>query len=328
MITEEIASEGRRVRVVEVGPRDGLQNSAQRLTVEQRVELIERLVAAGVRDIEVGSFVHPRWIPQMAQTDEVFARLERRAGVRYWALVPNMRGLETARSVGVEHVAVFLSTSETHNQRNLNRSIAESLANVSDVARACRAEGIAVRGYLSTVFGCPFEGAVPVERVIELAQALLELGAEHVALGDTTGMGEPAAVERKLVRLVEAIGAERLALHSHDTRGVALVNTTLALRAGLRIFDSSIGGLGGCPYAPGAAGNLASEDLVHLLSGLDLDSEVDLEALVETSAGLESLGFPIASTYYRYGRSLARELEPASGSAQCSVRSTRDDEAA
>jgi len=308
MLIDEIARYGRKVRLVEVGPRDGLQNASRTLSVEARVELVQSLVKAGHRDIEVGAFVHPKWVPQMADTGEVVRALEPVEGVHYWALVPNMTGLENALDAGLRHAAVFLSASETHNQRNLNRSISESRENVRQIAARCDEEGIHIRGYISTVFGCPYEGEVDFERVIELARFMLDLGANHVSLGDTTGMGEPAAVERKLVRIVDALGPERLALHTHDTRGVGLVNTLAALHTGIRIFDSSVGGLGGCPYAPGAAGNLASEDLVHLLDGLELTHDLDLESLVRISRSLAASGLEITSTFYRYALTLLDDV--------------------
>lgn len=302
MLTHDIRETVERVRIVEVGPRDGLQNVAIKMSVEERVRLITRLVATGHRDVEVGSFVHPRWIPQMANTGEVLSRLERRDDVRYWALVPNMRGLENALSVGAKHVAVFLSSSETHNQNNLNRSIAESLENIRRVSEICVSEGVMLRGYISTVFGCPYEGEVDFERVVDIGSALLEMGCDHLSLGDTTGMGEPKAIESKLERALSHFGAEKIALHSHDTRGLGLVNTLIALRVGLRIFDSSVGGMGGCPYAAGAAGNLATEDLVYFLNSMGIEHGLDLGALVEISRELkEKHTITISSHYFPYG---------------------------
>lgn len=302
MLTDDIRNNVGRVRVVEVGPRDGLQNVSTKMSVEERVSLIESLVSAGHRDVEIGSFVHPRWIPQMANTGDVYARLNRRKDVRYWALVPNLRGLENALSAGVKHVAVFLSSSETHNQKNLNRSIAESLENVGRVCEIAKREGVMLRGYISTVFGCPYEGDVDFERVIDIGTQLSEMGCDHLSLGDTTGMGEPRAIEGKLERALSVFGAERVALHSHDTRGLGLVNTMVALRVGFRVFDASVGGMGGCPYAAGAAGNLATEDLVYFLESMGIEHGLDLQALVRISRELkEKHTIQISSHYYPYG---------------------------
>jgi hydroxymethylglutaryl-CoA lyase len=281
------ANPTRQARVVEVGPRDGLQNSNIHLSIDERVRLVERLTSAGFRDVEVGSFVHPKWVPQMASTGEVVKRIHKLDGVRYWALVPNMRGLELALEAGVKHVAVFVSSSETHNQHNLNRSIAQSLKEISEVTAVCRREALAIRGYISAVFGCPFEGAIDFGKVMEIGGVLLEQGALEISLGDTTGEGQPFDVESKITRALEAWGPDRVALHLHDTRGVALVIATLALRLGVRSFDASVGGLGGCPYAPGAAGNLASEDLINLLDGLKIKHGIDLDALITIAEGLQ-----------------------------------------
>lgn len=296
------------VRVVEVGPRDGLQNERARLSVEQKLRLIEGLVDAGLRDVEAGSFVHPRWIPQMADTGEVFRRLQRRPDVRYWALVPNMKGLENALAAGVEHVAVFLSSSETHNRKNINRTIDESLQNVREVTEAARQEGCEVRGYVSTVFGCPYEGDVDFDRVMEITESLLSFGVGQVSLGDTTGMGLPTQVGDSLQRAVERFGSGPLALHLHDTRGLGLANALMGLHAGMRTFDSSIGGMGGCPYAPGASGNLGTEDLVHMLHGSGIKTGIDLERLLGLSRLLENdFGATLNSRYYRYSQADTRQ---------------------
>jgi hydroxymethylglutaryl-CoA lyase len=286
------------VRVVEVGPRDGLQNSRVVLPVEARVWLVEALVSAGLRDVEVGAFVHPKWIPQMALTGEVLKQVRRQEGVRYWGLVPNMKGLEAALAAGLQHVAVFVSSSETHNRHNLNRTISESMEEIAAVMAVCRAEGLAVRGYISTVFGCPFEGAIDFNRVLGIATQLIEQGAQEISLGDTTGEGIPKDVEPKLQRALAVLGSERVALHLHDTKGVALVIAAMALRLGVRAFDGSVGGLGGCPYAPGAAGNLATEDLVNLLDGLDVPHGVNLERLVDAAQRLQQQhGLKLSSRY-------------------------------
>lgn len=281
----------------EVGPRDGLQNESIILPVATKVALIERLAAAGIRDIEIGSFVHPRWVPQMAATDEVARAIERRDGVRYWALVPNETGLARAVDAGVRHVAVFMSSSETHNQRNVNRSIVESLDNLGGVISAAVAQGLEVRAYISTVFGCPFEGPVDFARVIDIAGRLLDAGAFQISLGDTIGAGEPLQVRQGCRRIVEAFGsADRFALHLHDTRGLGLVNAFAGFIEGFRTFDSSVGGLGGCPYAPGAPGNLSTESLLKLVHAMGLHTGVDPDAVAETARWLESsVGFSLST---------------------------------
>lgn len=293
--------EGQQVRVVEVGPRDGLQNERVAVPTAVKVQMIERLVEAGLRDVEIGSFVHPKWVPQMADTAEVARRIRRVEGVRYWALVPNQRGLEYAINAGLKHIAVFLSSSETHNRKNLNRSIKESLGTVSTVIEQAVAEGLVVRGYISTVFGCPYEGDVPFDRVLDIGQQLLDVGVQQISLGDTTGMGTPLQVREGCRRSVEVFGEEHVALHLHDTRGLGLVNALQALEVGMRTFDSSMGGMGGCPYAPGAAGNLGTEDLLYLLDSLGYHSGVELERVVTISRDLElDHGATLSSKYFRY----------------------------
>lgn len=271
------------------------------MPTEAKIEMIERIVEAGIRDVEVGSFVHPKWVPQMADTLEVVRGLRRREGVRYWALVPNMRGLEQALESGLRHVAVFLSSSESHNRKNLNRSIGESLENVKEVIHAARGAGMEVRGYISTVFGCPYEGDVPLDRVISIGERLLEEGCAELSLGDTTGMGTPLQVREGCRRAVEVFGASRVALHLHDTRGLALVNAVQALEVGMRSFDASVGGMGGCPYAPGASGNLGTEDLLYLLTSMGWETGVELERIVSVSRDLElEHGATLSSKYFRY----------------------------
>ncbi|MFU8803196.1 MAG: hydroxymethylglutaryl-CoA lyase [Bradymonadaceae bacterium] len=300
----EIETNQGQAHLVEVGPRDGLQNEAMLLSVEQKVELIHRLVDAGVRDIEIGSFVHPRWIPQMADTDEVARRIEKREGVRYWALVPNLKGLERALDAGIEHVAVFMSSSESHNQKNLNRSMAQSLASVQETCGRALDAGAQVRAYLSTVFGCPFEGEVDFSTVLELTAQLLDFGAFQVSLGDTIGIGTPLQVRQGCTLALDRFGTEKIALHLHDTRGLAVANALVAFEVGVRVFDASVGGMGGCPYAPGAAGNLATEDLVNLWESIGAGSSVDLDEICRTSTWLESeVGLDLPSAYLRYWKS-------------------------
>lgn len=296
-----------KVTIVEVGPRDGLQNERIRLTTAQKLAFIDSLVDAGLSEVEVGSFVHPKWIPQMADTGEVVRRLQKRDGVTYWALVPNARGLEGALEAGCTHIAVFLSSSETHNKKNLNRTIAESLAMNEEVVRTARAEGLVVRGYVSTVFGCPYEGAIAFDRVMDITDALLSFGVSQVSLGDTTGMGTPPQVRRSLLSALKRFTADQLALHLHDTRGLGVANALVALQAGFTTFDASVGGMGGCPYAAGASGNLGTEDLLYMLQSYGVETGVDLERLLEVSRRLEfDNGATLNSAFYRYYRSGSR----------------------
>jgi len=268
------------VRIVEVGPRDGLQNEAAFVPTEDKVALIEHLQEAGLAYLEVSSFVHPRWIPQLADADEVFRRLKRREGVTYAALVPNARGLQRALAAGVTEIAVFLSASETHNQKNINKTIDETFPVLDEVVREATAAGLSVRGYVSTAFGCPYEGEVPLGRVLRVTERLLAMGVREVSIGDTIGIATPKQVRERFAELVRCFGAERLAGHFHDTRGTGLANVCAALEVGIRTFDSSVGGLGGCPYAPGASGNVATEELVYLLHGMGYETGIDLDRLV------------------------------------------------
>jgi hydroxymethylglutaryl-CoA lyase len=270
--------------VYEVGPRDGLQNEAARLPVANKLELITALLDAGLRRIEATSFVSPRWIPQLADADELVSRLPRRAGVVYSALVPNERGLARARAVGLGEVAIFISSSETHNRKNINKSIKESLATYAKVLSSAQAMGLKVRGYVSTVWGCPYEGTVPVAKAVSVARQLHKLGCYQVSLGDTIGVGTPLQTRAILEAMLEHLPAAALAMHMHDTRGSALANVLMGLSMGIRTFDAAVGGMGGCPYAPGAAGNLSTEDLVYMLHGMGIGTGIDLPLLVD--AGL------------------------------------------
>jgi hydroxymethylglutaryl-CoA lyase len=280
------------VTVYEVGPRDGLQNEAARVATADKLALVRALAAAGLRRIEATSFVSPRWIPQLADAGEVTRALPRLEGVSYVVLVPNARGLErlseSLRSAGEGRAeveaAVFLSASETHNRKNVNRTVEESLRELGSVVPAARAEGLRVRGYVSTVFGCPYEGRIAPDRSAAVAERLLALGCDQVSLGDTIGVATPGDTRRVLERILRAIPAERLALHMHDTRGTALANVVAGLEAGITTFDASIGGLGGCPYAPGASGNLATEDLVYMLHGMGFETGVDFDKLIAAGA--------------------------------------------
>ena len=270
-------------RIVEVGPRDGLQNEKQTVTTDTKLELIERLADAGLRDIESASFVSPKWVPQMADHADLMRRLVRRAGVNYPVLTPNLKGFEAALSAGATEVAVFAAASESFSQKNINCSIAESITRFDPIFAAAREHGIKVRGYVSCVVACPYEGPVAPQAVADVARALFERGAYEVSLGDTIGTGTPATVERMLDAVARVVPIDRMAGHYHDTYGMAVANVDASWRFGLRTFDSSISGLGGCPYAKGATGNVATEDVVYLLQGLGADTGVDLDALVDTS---------------------------------------------
>lgn len=273
-----------RVEIVEVGPRDGLQNEPQPVSLEARRQLITRLVAASCRRIEVGAFVSPKWVPQMAGSAELFASLPAAAEVSFSALVPNQQGLETALAAGVREIAVFGAASETFSRRNINCSIGESLDRFRQVCERALAAGMRVRGYVSCIAGCPYEGEVPITQVVTVARALHAMGCYEVSLGDTIGVGTP----RRIVEVVRACANElpldALALHLHDTYGQALANALAGLECGIRVFDSSVAGLGGCPYAPGATGNVASEDLVYMLHGLGIETGIDLDRLMEAGA--------------------------------------------
>ncbi|WP_157295805.1 hydroxymethylglutaryl-CoA lyase [Pseudomonas sp. GM78] len=276
------------VRLVEVGPRDGLQNEARNLSVDTRVALVEGLVAAGLRTIEAGAFVSSRWVPQMAGTDQVLRRLGQRPGVAYTALVPNLQGLEAALAVGCREVAVFAAASEAFSHKNINCSIDESLERFRPVLVKAREAGVAVRGYVSCVLGCPFSGDVSVSQAARVASALYEMGCYEISLGDTIGVGTPRATARLIAACVKEVPIGALAGHFHDTYGMAVANVQAALEAGVRVFDSSVSGLGGCPYSPGATGNVATEELVYLLERQGMDTGVDLEQLIEVGVFIDS----------------------------------------
>jgi len=284
------------VEIVEVGPRDGLQNEPKSLAIAAKVALIERLAAAGCPVVEAGAFVSPKWVPQMADTAEVLAALKRRPGVRYPVLVPNLKGLERALAAGVEEIAVFGAASETFTQRNINCSVAESLARFQPVCEAALAAGLRLRGYVSCVLGCPYEGAVPVERVAEVAAALHAMGCAEVSLGDTIGVGTPLKARAMLAAVAGRVPLERLAVHFHDTYGQALANILACLELGVATVDAAVAGLGGCPYAKGASGNVATEDVVYMLNGLGVETGIDLEKLAAAGAAIcAELGRPPAS---------------------------------
>ncbi len=287
-----------RVTIVEVGPRDGLQNESAAVSTADKIEFVNRLSAAGLPVIEVSAFVSPKWVPQMADAAAVFAGITRRSGTRYTALVPNLTGLDRALEAGVDEIAVFAASTETFSRRNINQSIDESLATYRAVCDRAAVAGLPVRGYLSTAFGCPYEGDVAPAQVAAVASKLLELGVFEVAVSDTIGVGHPGQVRRVLDALLAAIPARRIALHFHDTRGTALANVLAALPYGVATFDASAGGLGGCPYAPGSAGNLATEDLVYMLRGLGIETGVSLDALTDASAFIGGrIGHRLPSKY-------------------------------
>ena len=267
------------VRVVEVGPRDGLQNEAKTVPTATKVTLIERLADAGLKTIEAGSFVSPKWVPQMADTAAVMQALKRRPGVAYQVLVPNLQGFEAARAAKADEVAIFAAASETFSRRNINCSIAESIDRFVPVTEAAKAAGVRVRGYISCVVDCPYEGAVAPEAVADVAARLRALGCYEISLGDTIGSGTPARVVAMIDTVARRVPRERLAIHCHDTYGQALANILAALENGIATVDSSVAGLGGCPYAPGAAGNVASEDVVYMLDGLCIEHGIDLAKL-------------------------------------------------
>jgi len=288
----------KRVDVYEVGPRDGLQNELRTLPTRAKARLIDALVAAGEKRIEVTSFVSPKWIPQLADAEELLRLVGRREGVVFSALVPNLKGLERAKEAGLEEAAVFISASEAHSKKNINKSIAEALGGAREVTVAALKAGMRVRGYLSTVWGCPYEGLVPVERVVDICRQLVDAGLYQLSLGDTIGVGTPRQTEEILEALLTHIPPEKLALHMHDTRGTALANALVGLSAGVTTFDASIGGLGGCPYAPGAAGNLATEDAVFMLHGMGVETGINLDRLVEAGEiAQELIGRKLAGKY-------------------------------
>jgi hydroxymethylglutaryl-CoA lyase len=288
------------VTLYEVGPRDGLQNEARLIPTADKIALIDALSATGLRAIEVTSFVNPKWIPQLADAVEVASRITRRPGVAYSALVPNRQGLDGAEKAGMKEIAVFLSASETHNKKNVNKTIAATLEAFAETVPPAIEHGMRVRAYVSTVFGCPYEGAVDPGKALELCRALRALGCYQVSLGDTIGVGTPRQVRDVLSRVLAEIPAPEVAVHFHDTRGTALANILVAIELGITTVDAALGGLGGCPYAPGAAGNVATEDVVYMLEGMGVHTGIDLDKLIDCSRLASSLvGHEMPSKYYR-----------------------------
>jgi hydroxymethylglutaryl-CoA lyase len=289
-----------RVTVYEVGPRDGLQNEARMVPTSDKVAFIDALGRCGLPAIEITSFVSPKWIPQLADSGQVAGQVERRPGVRYSALVPNRQGLDNALAAGLTTVAVFLSASETHNKKNVNKTIAQTLAAFEEVVEPARDAGVAVRAYVSTVFGCPYEGWVDPKVSLALTRTLRDMGIYQVSLSDTIGVANPKQVEEILEQVLAETPAADLAVHFHDTQGTALANCTVALTMGITTIDASAGGLGGCPYAPGAAGNLATEDLVAMLHGMGIETGIDLDKLIEASRLASSfVGHELPSKYLK-----------------------------
>ncbi|WP_280548232.1 hydroxymethylglutaryl-CoA lyase [Halomonas sp. 11-S5] len=281
------------VRLVEVGPRDGLQNEPEPISTTTKLELIERLGAAGIRYIEAASFVSPKWVPQMADHRQVMKNLARLDGVTYAALTPNLKGLEGALECGVEEVAVFGAASEAFSQKNINCSVAESLARFEPVLERAQEAGVRVRGYVSCVLGCPYEGEIAPAKVAEVSKALFEMGCYEVSLGDTIGTGTPLKAKRMIEAVSRDIPMTQLAAHFHDTYGQALANLYAVMEEGIAVVDSSVAGLGGCPYAKGASGNVASEDVVYLLDGLGIETGIDLNALAATGTWItQTIGRP------------------------------------
>ena len=290
----------KKVTIYEVGPRDGLQNEARQVPTADKIRFIDALIASGIRDIEITSFVSPKWIPQLADASEVARGVHRPSGVRMSALVPNRRGLDTALAAGMKEVAVFMSASETHNQKNVNKTIAETLAAFDDVVPHAAAAGVPVRAYLSTVFGCPYEGDVDPERTVELTGRLRDLGVYQVSISDTIGVANPRQVEDVLGRVLAKHPTDSVAVHFHDTQGTALANCLVALTLGVTTIDAAAGGLGGCPYAPGASGNLATEDVVAMLHGMGVATGVDLDKLTEASRTAATfVGHELSSKYLK-----------------------------
>ncbi|MEW5249128.1 hydroxymethylglutaryl-CoA lyase [Microbulbifer discodermiae] len=289
-----------RVKMVEVGPRDGLQNEQREIAVATRIELIDRLADSGLPVVEAGSFVSPKWVPQMAASGEVFKGIERRPGTVYSALTPNLKGYERAIEASADEVAVFAAASESFAQKNTNCSIDESLARFRPLLERALEEGVPVRGYVSCVLGCPYEGDIDPARVAQVSAALLEMGCYEISLGDTIGVGTPAAARRMIDQVAAKVPVEKLAVHFHDTYGQALANIYAALQAGVGVVDSAVAGLGGCPYAPGASGNVASEDVLYMLNGLGITTGVDLKRLVEAGNFISgALGRPSNSRVAR-----------------------------
>jgi hydroxymethylglutaryl-CoA lyase len=288
----------KQVTIKEVGPRDGLQNEKAFIETEDKIAWVNKLSQTGLTYIEITSFVNPKWIPQLSDAAEVAAKIKKEKGITYAALVPNLKGLEGALAANVDEVSVFMSASETHNRKNINKSIAETFPVLQEVVIQAKNAGKTVRGYVSTVFGCPYEGAIDVEQVIKVADKLFEMGIDELSLGDTIGVANPRQVQEVLEEIFKRFPKEKLAMHFHNTRGTALANVLASLEMGITTFDSALGGLGGCPYAPGASGNLATDDLLYMLDGMGIETGVKMEKLVEAALFIqEKLGRKLNSHF-------------------------------
>lgn len=288
------------VTVFEVGPRDGLQNESKHIETADKLALIEAIAQAGLKQIEVTSFVSPKWIPQLADGAQVIASLSLPTDVSISALVPNLKGYEAAKASGLKQINLFLSASEAHSKKNINKSVAEALSTMKEVADVALQDGMRLRCYVSTVFACPYEGPVSINSVLKVVEGLVSMGVHEISLGDTIGAANPLQVKQVLDALKGLVSFEKLALHFHDTRGTALANVVAGIESGVTIFDSSLGGLGGCPYAPGASGNLATEDLVYMLHGMGIKTGIDLPALIEAGALAQKLlGKELPGRYLR-----------------------------
>jgi hydroxymethylglutaryl-CoA lyase len=291
-----------RASIYEVSPRDGLQNESTLIPIDGKKRLIDALVGAGIQRLEITSFVSPKWVPQLSDAEELAATIKPPAGVTYSALVPNARGLDRALACGMREIAVFLSASETHNKMNVNKTVADTLAVFEEIVPPAREADVAVRAYVSTVWGCPYEGPVDPAKVLQIARRLLELGCYQISLGDTIGVGTPKQTRDIVKRFLDEMPAEKFALHLHDTRGTALANVLVGLEMGVRDFDASVGGVGGCPYAPGASGNLATEDLVFMLHGMGVETGIDLDKLIAAGNVAEQvIGRPLPGKVHRAG---------------------------
>ena len=311
MVLEQLPPE---VTLYEVSPRDGLQNEARLIPMVDKVALIDALSETGLRAIEITSFVNPKWIPQLADAVDVASRIQRKPGIIYSALVPNRQGLDAALKAGMKEIAVFLSASETHNKKNVNKTIADTLTAFRETVPPALEQGLRVRAYVSTVYGCPYEGAVDPGRAVELCRELRALGCYQISLGDTIGVANPRQVRDVLTRVLAETPAPEVAVHFHDTRGTALANILVAVEMGISTVDAALGGLGGCPYAPGASGNVATEDVVYMLEGMGVRTGVDLDRLIDCSRLASSLvGHEVPSKYYRAAiGARARSTSPSS----------------
>ena len=290
----------KQVRVYEVGPRDGLQNEARTVSIEDRIEFCRALIDAGLQAVEPGAFVSAKWVPQMAGSEDVFRALPQREGVRLPMLVPNRQGYDRAREAGVSAIAIFTAASDTFNRKNTNATIDDSMRRFDEFVGEAKRDSVWVRGYISTCFGCPYEGAVPPSKVADVSRRLIERGVDEISLGDTIGVGVPTQVDDVIEAVSRFVDPRRLAVHFHDTRGTALANVLRALELGIAIVDSSAGGLGGCPYAPGASGNLATEDLLYMLHGMGIETGVDLDKVVAASRRIsDRLGRELPSRYLK-----------------------------